>query len=157
MPLSTSVLKCAINLGSEGPGSCFTTTGLLSVLGWLRAEHIPVTEPETAKHESSAPILVGLTSQSCIPCQFQMDESLSDMYGYSECSGTPSNNVSCDMPGSCNSLVYTQKQERYGQIRSMNWLILIMPLSTSVLSCAISLGGEGPGSCFTPTGLLSIY
>ena len=49
----------------------------------------------------------GLTSQSCVPCQFQMDESLSDTYGYSECSGKPSCNVSCDMPGSCKSLVYT--------------------------------------------------
>ena len=32
-----------------------------------------------------------------------MDESLSDTYGYSECSGTPSYNVSCDVPGSCKS------------------------------------------------------
>jgi hypothetical protein len=30
-----------------------------------------------------------------------------------------------------------------------------MPLSTSGLNCAISLGREGPGSCFTPIGLLS--
>ena len=30
---------------------------------WLRTEHTPVTEPETAKHD---------TSQRCIPCQFQM-------------------------------------------------------------------------------------
>ena len=26
-----SVLNCAISLGREGPGSCFTTTGLLSI------------------------------------------------------------------------------------------------------------------------------
>ena len=26
---------------------------------WLRIEHTPVTEPETAKHESSEPIRVG--------------------------------------------------------------------------------------------------
>ena len=38
----------------------------------------------------------------------------------------------------------------------MNWLILIMPLSMSVLNYAISLGREGPGSCLTPAGLLSI-
>ena len=38
-----------------------------------------------------------------------MDESLSDLYGYSECSGKPCYNVSCDMPGSCKSLVYTHK------------------------------------------------
>ena len=50
------------------------------------------------------------------------------------------NNVACDMPG---------------QIPYMNWLIL-MPLSTSMLNCAISLGREGLGSCFTPTSLLSI-
>ena len=31
MPLSTSVLKCAISLVREGPGSCFTISGLLSV------------------------------------------------------------------------------------------------------------------------------
>ena len=74
---------------------------------WLRTEHTPETEPKTAKHESSEPIRVGLTSQSCIPCQFQIDESLSDTYGNSECSGKPSYNVSCDMPGSCKSLVYT--------------------------------------------------
>ena len=37
-----------------------------------------------------------------------MDESLSDMYGDSECSGKPSNNVYCDMPVSCKSFVYTQ-------------------------------------------------
>ena len=68
-------------------------------------------------------------------------ESLSDTYEYSECSGKPSYNVSSDMPG---------------QIRYMKWLILIMPLSTSVLNCAINLGREGPGSCFTTTGVLSI-
>ena len=72
---------------------------------WLRTEHTPVTEPETSKHESSESIRVGFTSQSCIPCQFQMDESLSDTYGYSECSGKPSYDVSYDMPGSCKSLV----------------------------------------------------
>ena len=27
------MLNCAISLGREGPGSCFTTTGLLSVTG----------------------------------------------------------------------------------------------------------------------------
>jgi hypothetical protein len=26
-----------------------------------------------------------------------------------------------------------------------------------VLNCAVSLGREGPGSCFTPNGLLSIF
>ena len=51
------------------------------------------------------------------------------------------NNVSCDMPG---QILYT------------NWLIRIMPLSTSMLNGAISLGREGPGSCFTTTGLLSV-
>ena len=51
------------------------------------------------------------------------------------------NNVSCDMPG---------------QIRYMNWLILIMPLSMSMLNRAISLGREGPGICFTTNGLLSV-
>ena len=72
-PLSTSMLNCAIRLGREGPGSCFTTTGLLSVK----------------------------------LCQFQMDESLSDTYGYSECSGKPSYNVSCDMSGSWKRHEYT--------------------------------------------------
>ena len=51
-------------------------------------------------------------------------------------------NVHCDMPG---------------QIPYMSWLILIMPLSTYMLNCAISLGREWPGSCFTATGLLSTY
>ena len=32
---------------------------------------------------------------------FQMDESLSDTYGYSECSGQPCYNVSCVLPESC--------------------------------------------------------
>ena len=63
-------------LEREGPGSCFTATGLPSIK----------------------------LCQSCLPCQFQMDESLSDTYGYSECSGKPSYDVSCDMPGSCKSL-----------------------------------------------------
>ena len=38
----------------------------------------------------------------------------------------------------------------------MFWLILIMPLSMSGLNCAISLGREGPGNCFTISGLLSV-
>ena len=46
--------------------------------------------------------------------------------------------VACDMPG---------------QIPYTSWLILIMPLSTSLLNCAISLRGEGPRSCFTTTRL----
>ena len=43
-----------------------------------------------------------------IPCQFQMNESLSDTYGYSEFFGRPCYNVSCDMFGSSKSRVYTQ-------------------------------------------------
>ena len=54
---------------------------------------------------------------------------------------TLENNVSCDMPG---------------QTLCMNWPILIMPLSTSMLNCAISLGREGSGSCFATTGLLGV-
>ena len=54
---------------------------------------------------------------------------------------TLENNVACDMPG---------------QIQYMSWLILIMPLSTSMVNCAISLGSKGPGSYFTTTGLLSV-
>jgi hypothetical protein len=41
---------------------------------WLQTEHTPVTEPK-AKHESSEPMQVRLTSQSYNPYQFQMDES----------------------------------------------------------------------------------
>ena len=74
---------------------------------WLQTEHTPVTEPEAAKHESSEALRVGLTTQSCIPCQFQMGESLSDAFECSECSGKPSYNISCDMPGLCISLVIT--------------------------------------------------
>ena len=85
-------------------------------------------------------------TQACLgyvlnSANFRWDESLSDTDGYSEYSGKPSYNVSCDMPG---------------QILYMNWLILTMPLSTSMLNCAISLGREGPGSCFTTTSLLSV-
>ena len=69
---------------------------------------------------------------------FRWRESLSDTYGTAN---ALENNVACDMPG---------------QILYMNWLILIMPLSTSMLNCAISLGRELPGSCFTTTGLLSV-
>ena len=86
----------------------------------------------TAKHD---------TRESYTPCQFLMDESRSDTYGYSECSRKPSYILSCDMPG---------------QIRYMNWLILITPLSTCMLNCAINLGRAGPRSCFTTTGLLSV-
>ena len=43
------------------------------------------------------------------------------------------NNVACDMPG---------------QIPYMSWLILIMPLSTSMLNCAISFGKRRAGELF---------
>ena len=72
-------------------------------------------------------------SQSCLPCQFQIHESLSDTYKYSECYGKPSYNVSCDMPG---------------QVPCMSWLILIMPLSISMLNCAISFGKRRAGELF---------
>ena len=68
-------------LGREGPGSCFTATGLPSI---------------------------SVLYSKLYTCQLQMDESLSDTFGYSECSGKSCCNVSCDMPGSCKSLVYTR-------------------------------------------------
>ena len=43
------------------------------------------------------------------------------------------NNVACDMPG---------------QIPYVSWLILIMPLSTSMLNCAISFGKRRAGGLF---------
>ena len=46
---------------------------------------------------------------------------------------TLENNVACDMPG---------------QIPYMSWLILIMPLSTSMLNCAISFGKRKAGQLF---------
>ena len=46
---------------------------------------------------------------------------------------TLENNVACDMPG---------------QIPYMSWLILIMPLSTSMLNCAISFGKRRAGELF---------
>ena len=60
-----------------------------------------------------------------------------------KCSGKSSHNVSCDVSGSYKSHVYTHSQERCGRERSMNWLILSMPLSTSVLNCADLVYGCG--------------
>ena len=48
-----------------------------------------------------------LACQGVYRANFRWDEFLSDTYGYSEYSGKLSYNVSCDMPGSCASLVYT--------------------------------------------------
>ena len=53
-----------------------------------------------------------------------MDESLSDTYGYSECSGKPSYNLFCDMPGSCKSLVYTQ----FEHLSSFTFYFLGIPI-----------------------------
>ena len=139
----------------------------------LRTEHTPVTEPETAKHERPEPMQVGLTSQRCILCQFQMDESLSDTYGYSECSGKPSYNVSRDMSGSCiYSLTGTMWASRIYELDDPynatidvcvklcragrgRGIVLQYPVC-SVLNCAVNLGREGPGNCFTTTDLLSV-
>ena len=46
---------------------------------------------------------------------------------------TLENYVACDMPG---------------QIPYMSWLILIMPLSRSMLNCAISFGKRRAGELF---------
>ena len=98
--------------------------------GSLRGEHSPVTEPETAKHATSQRVYSVPISDGASPSLI--------------CTGTANAldfNVACDMPG---------------QILYMNWLLFIMPLSTSMLNCAISLGRKGPGSCFTTTGLLTV-
>ena len=78
-----------------------------------------------------------VSNSECIPHPFQMDEALSDnIYNVSDntyTTNTLGNNVTCDMPG---------------QIPYMSWLILIMPLSTSTLNCAISFGKRRAGELF---------
>ena len=83
----------------------------------------------SAKHESSAPMQVRLTSHSCIPYLPIADARvLVDTCGHNECSGKPCYSVSCDISGSCKSLVYTQHGPRE-DLNSLNIYPLYLILS----------------------------
>ena len=81
----------------------------------LQRAQPPDAAEEDPHREAQVPALSHQRGASTIDCR--------EISLYGECSGKPSYNVSCDM---------------LGQIRYINWLVVILPLSASVLNCAVT-------------------